>query len=196
MTGLLPLGTTYAPDCDTPKLSSEARTEKRLLQGTPSVGVGLILKDDEGQTVDEDGASLGRLMTRGHSVAAKYFRHDGAILDEAGWFDTGDIATIDPRRFLRITDRSKDVVKSGGGWISSVATGQIVTLDPDTAHAAVIGVAHPKRGERPVLLIQLRAGATADIERLRRLMAARLPKWWIPRKFPCCRKCLSDPPAR
>ncbi|MFV0475341.1 MAG: AMP-binding enzyme, partial [Pikeienuella sp.] len=117
---------------------------------------------------------------RGPWVASGYFGHDGASIDAEGWFDTGDIATLDADGFVRITDRTKDVIKSGGEWISSIDLENATVAHPDVAEAAVIGLPHPKWQERPLLVVLPRAGARPDPKALRAFLAGHVAKWWLP----------------
>ena len=119
------------------------------------------ITDDAGKELPWDGKTFGRLKVRGPAVSKAYFRVDANILDEDGYFDTGDVATIDAHGYMRITDRSKDVIKSGGEWISSIDLENLAVGHPAVAEAAVIGVYHPKWDERPLLIVQLKQGQNA-----------------------------------
>ena len=116
----------------------------------------------------------------GPAVSKAYFRVDADILDEDGYFDTGDVATIDQHGYMRITDRSKDVIKSGGEWISSIDLENLAVGHPAVAEAAVIGVYHPKWDERPLLIVQLKQGQTATREDILKYMDGKIAKWWMP----------------
>ena len=116
------------------------------------------ITDDAGKELPWDGKTFGRLKVRGPAVAKAYFRVDTDILDDEGFFDTGDVATMDPHGYMQITDRSKDVIKSGGEWISSIDLENLAVGHPAVAEAAVIGIHHPKWDERPLLIVQLKAG--------------------------------------
>jgi len=113
-------------------------------------------------------------------VAKAYYRVDKNILDDEGYFDTGDVATIDAHGYMRITDRSKDVIKSGGEWISSIDLENLAVGHPKVAEAAVIGVAHPKWDERPLLIVQLKEGQTATKQEILAYMDGKIAKWWMP----------------
>jgi fatty-acyl-CoA synthase len=153
----------------------------RLKQGRAPLGVEMRLVNDEGVELPHDGKTFGRLKVRGHSVAAAYFKNDGGeILDEDGFFDTGDVATIDPDGYMQITDRAKDVIKSGGEWISSIEIENIAAGHPKAAVAAVVGMAHPKWDERPLLLVQLKPGAEALGEEFLKHLEGKIAKWWMP----------------
>jgi fatty-acyl-CoA synthase len=181
MTEMSPLGCISTPDVDIARLPFEQQMAWRLKQGRPSLGVDMRLVDDLNCTVEHDGATFGRLMVSGPCIARGYYAtEEQNVLDENGYFDTGDVATIDSRGFMQITDRSKDVIKSGGEWISSIAIENIVATFPQVALAAVIGIPHPKWSERPLLLVQLKAGQTATKQEMLTLLQDRIAKWWLP----------------
>ena len=152
----------------------------RMKQGRPPLGIDLVIKDEGGGRLAEDGETMGRLMVRGPTVAGAYFGRPGSIVDDEGYFDTGDIATLDPHGFMQITDRAKDVIKSGGEWISSVEIETIVAGHPKVACAAVIGMPHPKWDERPILLVQLKPGRTAEAAEMLDHLSGKIAKWWTP----------------
>ena len=127
-----------------------------------------------------DGKTFGRLKTRGPAVARAYHRLDNPILDEEGFFDTGDIATIDRHGYMQITDRSKDLIRSGGEWISSIELENVAVGYPDVAEAAVIGVRHPKWDERPLLIVVAKPGKVIDKGALVAFMGGKVAKWWLP----------------
>jgi fatty-acyl-CoA synthase len=127
-----------------------------------------------------DGKTFGRLKTRGPSVARAYYRREEPILDEEGFFDTGDIATIDRHGYMQITDRSKDLIRSGGEWISSIELENHAVAYPDVAEAAVIGIRHPKWDERPLLIVVAKQGRTIDKDALIAFMSDKVAKWWLP----------------
>ena len=130
---------------------------------------------------DWDGKTFGRLMVRGVSVAKSYFKGEGGnILDKDGFFDTGDVATIDQYGAMQITDRAKDVIKSGGEWISSIDLENLAVGHPKVAEAAVIGVHHPKWDERPLLVIVPKKGETATRDEILAFMEGKIAKWWMP----------------
>ena len=124
-----------------PALSGEARLDVQMKQGHPPFGVEMKITDDDDKELPRDGKTFGRLKVRGPSVARAYFKEGRPILDDDGFFDTGDVATIDPHGYMQITDRSKDVIKSGGEWISSIEIENLAVGHPEVAEAAVIGVA-------------------------------------------------------
>ena len=138
------------------------------------------ITDDAGKELPWDGKTFGRLKVSGPAVSKAYFRVDANILDEDGYFDTGDVATIDQHGYMRITDRSKDVIKSGGEWISSIDLENLAVGHPAVAEAAVIGVHHPKWDERPLLIVQLKQGQTATREDILKYMDGKIAKWWMP----------------
>jgi len=159
----------------------DANIVRKLKQGRGLWGVDLRILGEDGQVLARDGKSAGALQVRGSWVSSAYFKNEGASAFTAdGWFDTGDIATIDSEGYLRLTDRAKDVIKSGGEWISTLDLEDAVCSHPAVAMAAAIGVPHPKWDERPLLLVVLRPGQTADPEELKAHVAARVAKWWTP----------------
>ena len=181
MTEVSPLGTISSPTRDTAALSSEEQVQYRLKQGRAPLGVRLKLVDDEGRLVEHDGRSHGHLMIKGGFVVREYFRGDGGgILDDEGYFDTGDVASIDRYGFMQITDRAKDVIKSGGEWISSIEIENLACTHPKVAMAAVIGIPHPKWDERPLLLVKPRDGESLGKAELLSFLSGRIAKWWMP----------------
>jgi fatty-acyl-CoA synthase len=138
------------------------------------------ITDDAGKELPWDGKRFGRLKVSGPSVAKAYYRVDTNILDDKGFFDTGDVATIDGGGYMRITDRSKDVIKSGGEWISSIDLENLAVGHPKVLEAAVIGVAHPKWDERPLLIVQLKPEQKATREEILQYMDGKIAKWWMP----------------
>ena len=181
MTETSPLGTLGAPTADVAALPFDQQLPWRMKQGRPGLGVELRIVDDAGVAVLEDGATPGRLLARGPIVASGYFGNLAAsALDGDGFFDTGDIATIDAQGYMQITDRAKDVIKSGGEWISSIDIENIVVGHPDVAIAAVIGVAHPKWDERPLLIVQLEPGRAATREQMLAFLEGKIARWWTP----------------
>ena len=162
-------------------MSEEDRTQVKLKQGRGVWGVDLKIVDDEGRVQPWDGEAFGHLRVRGPWIASGYFRGEGGSpIDEEGYFTTGDVATIDPDGFLQLVDRAKDVIKSGGEWISSIDVENAAASHPAVAEAAVIGIAHPKWQERPLLIVVRRAGAQVTGDALRAYLSERLAKWWLP----------------
>jgi fatty-acyl-CoA synthase len=163
------------------ELPLEQRLDVQAKQGRAVFGVSLKLTDDSGRRLPHDGVAAGHLKIRGPWVAAAYYRDEGeSILDDEGYFDTGDVATIDADGYMQITDRSKDVIKSGGEWISSIALENAAMGHPAVAEAAVIGIAHPKWQERPLLLVVPRPGQAPGREEILRYLGERVAKWWLP----------------
>jgi fatty-acyl-CoA synthase len=181
MTETSPVGTLSVMTDDLAKLSYDEQMPYRLKQGRPPFGVELKLTDDAGERLPHDGKSFGNLKIKGPIIAAEYFRGAGGkILDDEGFFDTGDVATIDDHGFMQITDRAKDVVKSGGEWISTIDIECIALGHPKAAMTAVIGVPHPKWDERPILLVKLKDGETATKEEFLEFLQGKIAKWWMP----------------
>ena len=181
MTELSPLGTLGTLKSGMESLADEARIRIKLKQGRPPFGVEMRITDDDGRELARDGVAFGHLEVRGPAVAASYFKGEGgSILDSEGWFDTGDISTLDPLGFMQITDRAKDVIKSGGEWISSIDLENAAVGHPDIAEAAVIGVAHPKWDERPLLVVVRNPGTSVTKEEILDYLADKVAKWWLP----------------
>jgi fatty-acyl-CoA synthase len=181
MTELSPVGTTGAIKPELCDLSPEETIAIKVKQGWPLFGVEMKITDDEGKRLPHDGVAFGRLKVKGIAVARSYFKGEGGdILDDEGFFDTGDVATIDPHGYMEITDRAKDVIKSGGEWISSIALENLALGHPDVAEAAVIGVRHPKWDERPLLVIVARQGSVPTRESILEWMRGRIASWWMP----------------
>jgi fatty-acyl-CoA synthase len=181
MTETSPLGTLSTPTPEVAALPFDAQVPFKLKQGRPPLGVELTLEGDDGQATPHDGAQFGKLKVKGAFVVGEYFRSEGgAILDDQGYFDTGDVATIDAAGYMQITDRAKDVIKSGGEWISSIEIENLAASHPKALMAAVIGVAHPKWDERPLLLVKLREGETAAAAEIMAFLDGKIAKWWMP----------------
>jgi acyl-CoA synthetase (AMP-forming)/AMP-acid ligase II len=137
--------------------------------------------DDAGNELPRDGKAFGDLLVRGPWITSGYFKGEGGdVLREGGWFPTGDVATLDPDGYMQITDRSKDVIKSGGEWISSIDLENAAMAHPAVAEAAVIGVVHPKWDERPLLIVQKKPDAVIEKKELIEFLAAKVAKWWLP----------------
>ncbi|UYO39348.1 fatty-acid--CoA ligase [Rhodopseudomonas palustris] len=180
MTEMSPLGTlaTLKPPFD--QTTGDARLDVLATQGYPPFGVEMKITDDAGKDQPWDGKTFGRLKVSGPAIAKAYYRVDKEILDDAGFFDTGDVATIDKDGYMRITDRSKDVIKSGGEWISSIDLENLAVGHPKVAEAAVIGVYHPKWDERPLLICQLKPDVTCTRDEILQYMDGKIAKWWMP----------------
>jgi fatty-acyl-CoA synthase len=181
MTETSPLATVSVPSPALAGVGFEAQLPYKLKQGRVLCNLDLKLVDDEGRRLPHDGKTFGRLLIKGPTVASGYFRAEGGdVLDEEGFFDTGDVSTIDPEGYMQITDRAKDVIKSGGEWISSIEIENIAVSHPKAALCAVIGVVHPKWDERPILLVQLKAGETAEKAEFLDFLEGKIARWWMP----------------
>ena len=180
MTEMSPLGSFCSLKPVYEGLSGDALYDLKVKQGHPPFTVEFRLTDDAGADLPWDGKTFGRLKVRGPAVAGAYYRSEDGILDDHGFFDTGDVATIDPAGYMQVTDRSKDVIKSGGEWISSIDLENLAVGHPDVAEAAVIGVAHPKWDERPLLVIVPKPGRKPGKEEMLAFMAGKIAKWWLP----------------
>lgn len=180
MTETSPFGTAGVLKAHHADLDPADREAVQLRQGRVVFGIDLKIVDDEGVEQPWDGVTSGHLMARGHWVLAEYYnRRDLEPLVD-GWFPTGDIASIDADGFMMITDRSKDVIKSGGEWISSVQIEGLAMSHPDIDLAACIGVPHPKWDERPVLVVTRAPGVSLDEDGLRKHLVGEIPSWWMP----------------
>ncbi|HUB43497.1 MAG TPA: long-chain-fatty-acid--CoA ligase [Acetobacteraceae bacterium] len=181
MTELSPVGTYNAPKPAQAGLEKDAAVRHMLKQGRILPGIDMKIVDAEGRALPWDGAAFGDLMVRGPWVCSAYFGDAaGSAVDADGWFATGDVATIDPDGFMEITDRSKDVIKSGGEWISSITLENIALSHPDVLEAAVIAARHPKWDERPLLLVMPRPGRTVDPASVLQVYEGKVAKWWLP----------------
>jgi len=164
-------------------LPLEAQHKIKVTQGRALYGVEMKIVDDAGHSLPHDGKTAGQLMVRGPWVASAYFGDaaaSAAAFDAEGWFATGDVVTMDPDGHIHITDRIKDLIKSGGEWISSIDLENAATDHPEVAEAAAIAIAHPKWGERPLLIVVRRDRAEVTGEQLRTFLAAKVAKWWLP----------------
>ena len=181
MTETSPLGTQATPNHKIAAMSDEDQLRFQLKQGRPPLGIDLRLTNDAGEDLPRDGHTFGKLLVKGPFVVGEYFKADGGhILDDQGFFDTGDVATLDEHGFMQITDRAKDVIKSGGEWISTIEIENIAAGHPKAELAAVIGMAHPKWDERPLLLVKLRPGQEATKEEFLQFLEGKIAKWWMP----------------
>lgn len=157
------------------------KVDLQLKQGRGIYGVELKIVDDQGQRLPHDGEAFGDLLVRGPWIARAYFKEEsGKVLDAEGFFPTGDVATIDPDGYMQVVDRSKDVIKSGGEWISSIQLENEALGCAGVAEAAVIGVRHPQWDERPLLIIVRAAGSNVTKEEILRHLTGRIAKWWMP----------------
>lgn len=181
MTEMSPLGSLCTMKPVYSDLEGDARLDIQQKQGSAPFGVEMKVTDDENVELPWDGSTFGRLKVRGPAVARAYYGGTGAEqFDEEGWFDTGDVAHIDVHGYMQITDRAKDVIKSGGEWISTIELENLAVGHPDVAEAAVIGVAHPKWDERPLLVIVRKPGKEPSKEELLAFMEGKIAKWWMP----------------
>lgn len=179
MTETSPLGVYNSPKPSFWELSAHERRGMELKAGRPPFGVELKIVDENGETLPHDGVTSGDLFVRGPWVVERYFKADSSALVD-GWFPTGDVATLDMDCMLTITDRSKDLIKSGGEWISSIELEGVAMSHPAVAEAAAIGVAHPRWDERPLLVVVKEAGAEVTKEELLAHFADQVVKWMIP----------------
>jgi len=181
MTEMSPLGTAGTFKAKHLKLSKDERDAWQNKQGRSIYGVDMRIVDENGKELPWDGKAFGDLQVRGPWVIKGYFKGEGGNpLTKDGWFPTGDVGTIDPEGTLQITDRSKDVIKSGGEWISSIDLENIAVAHPAIAEAAVIGVKHPKWDERPIVVAVQKAGQNVTREELLKFYEGKIAKWWMP----------------
>jgi fatty-acyl-CoA synthase len=181
MTEMSPLGSLCTLTPEYADLTGDALLDIKVKQGHPPFGVEMKIADDRGAEQPWDGTTYGRLKVSGPSVARAYYRAErDHILDEDGFFDTGDVATIDRYGYMQITDRSKDVIKSGGEWISSIALENLAVGHPGVVEAAVIGVRHPKWDERPLLIAVVKPDAAVTGKDILSYMKDKVASWWIP----------------
>ncbi len=183
MTEMSPLGTTAVPKGKHQGLDDAALMAIRAKAGRPVFGVDMKIVDAAGRELPRDGKAVGELLVRGPWIVSGYFADaeaTAAAMEPDGWFHTGDVATIDPDGFLQLTDRSKDVIKSGGEWISSIELENAVMAHGDVAEAAAIAVPHPRWGERPLLIVTPKAGGHPQKEALIAFLGERFPRWMLP----------------
>lgn len=180
MTEMAPLGTFNTLKHAREHYSDEEYAAVRVRAGRPVFGVTMKIVDENDQDLPWDGVAFGALKVRGPWVVKRYFKHEETALDENGWFDTGDVASINPDGNMIITDRTKDVIKSGGEWISSIDLENCAMGHPEVAEAAVIGIAHPKWDERPLLVVVRAAGSEISGEDILAFMDGKIAKWWMP----------------
>jgi fatty-acyl-CoA synthase len=180
MTELSPVGTIGTRRRAQLGASDEEWMELQLTQGRSVFGIEIRVAGDDGAELPRDGASVGLIQARGPWVLSGYFKGDGEGPDADGWFGTGDVGTIDPDGFVRIVDRAKDVVKSGGEWISSIEIENLAVGHPAVQEAAVIAASHPRWQERPLLVIQRKDGAEATRDEMLAFLDGKIAKWWMP----------------
>lgn len=181
MTEMSPLGSTSAPKHGMDDQPREARHARVIKQGRPIYGVEMKITDGDGDVLPHDGKAFGELWVRGPWISRAYYKSDESdVLDDDGWFATGDVCTIDAEGFMQITDRSKDVIKSGGEWISSIDLENIAVGHPAVHEAAAIGVTHARWDERPLLLIVKNQGAEVTRDEMISFYEGKIAKWWTP----------------
>ncbi len=181
MTELSPLGTLNTFKDKHFSMTEEQRFAIQQKQGRVIFGVEMKIIDGDGKNLAHDGKAFGDLLVRGPWVVGEYFKSEGGNpLTPEGWFPTGDVASIDADGYMQITDRSKDVIKSGGEWISSIDLENLAMAHPDVAEAAVIGIYHPKWDERPLLVVVKKPGAAVTREDLLKFFDGKIAKWWMP----------------
>ena len=181
MTEMSPLGTTGVLKRTAAALPKEEQYKLQEKQGRGIYGVEMKIVDDSGAELPRDGIAFGNLLVRGPWIAKEYFKGEGGvILDSDGWFDTGDVATLDREGYMQITDRAKDVIKSGGEWIGSIELENVAMEHDAVAECAVIGVSHPKWDERPLLVVVKEDGAEITTGELIDFYSGKIAKWWTP----------------
>ena len=180
MTEMTPLGVVNTLKPKFKKLQRAQQMPQKLKQGRVVYGVDMRVVDGDGHILANDGKTPGHLQVRGPWIVKSYFKAATSALTADGWFDTGDIATLDPDGYMQITDRAKDVIKSGGEWISSVDLENAAQGHPAIAHAAVIGMPDAKWQERPLLVCVARGSARPALAEINEFLATKVPKWWLP----------------
>jgi len=180
MTETSPIGTCGAPPYGWDEMSDKEQVEYIARQGRVPFGVELRTVDDDGNVLPRDGKSSGRLQCRGPWVIKRYFKAEQDAVDEECWFDTGDVAVLHPDGTMQITDRAKDVIKSGGEWISSIELENAAVSCPGVAEAAAIGIPHPKWDERPLLCVVRANGSDVTAETIREHLRQHVASWWLP----------------
>ncbi len=180
MTEMTPLGVINLPKRKFDKLTPAERLKIKLKQGHVVAGVDMRIMSPDGKQLPHDGVNAGNLQVRGPWIAERYYKSETSATTPDGWFDTGDIATLDADGYMNITDRAKDIIKSGGEWISSVDLENAAMGHPQIAHAAVIGIPHPRWLERPLMVCVCRGNDTPTLADLNAYLATKVPKWWLP----------------
>ena len=180
MTEMSPLGTATVKTKQMDELDIEARYDLQQKQGKAFFGVQMTIADDDGNELPHDGIAFGRLLVKGPTIVERYYKSENSARDEKGWFDTGDVAKIHPEGHMEIVDRSKDVIKSGGEWISSIDLENAAVGHPGVAEACVIGVLHAKWDERPLLLIVKANNEDPTKEDINSFLEDKVAKWWLP----------------
>ena len=180
MTEMSPLGTATSRTAEMDNMDIESRYDLQEKQGKAFFGVEMTIADDDGNELPKDGVAFGRLLVKGPTILERYFKSNESSLDKNGWFDTGDVAKIHPEGSMEIVDRSKDVIKSGGEWISSIDLENAAVGHPAVAEACVIGVLHEKWDERPLLLVVKVEGKDLSKEEILAFLEDKVAKWWLP----------------
>ncbi|MEQ1689520.1 MAG: AMP-binding protein, partial [Sphingopyxis sp.] len=180
MTETSPIGTIGARPHDWDEMSFDEQVDMVCKQGRVPFGVELRTVDDDGNNVPRDGKTSGQLQVRGPWIIQRYFDAEHDACDADGWFDTGDVAILHPNGVMQITDRAKDVIKSGGEWISSIELENAAVGCPGVAEAAAVGVPHPKWDERPILLVIRKPGSDVSAEQITTYLGEHVAKWWLP----------------
>ena len=181
MTEMSPIGTcgTLKPGME--ELPDKERYDIQEKQGRGVYGVEMKIVDDDGNELPRDGVAFGDLLVRGPTICGGYFKNDGGeVLNDEGWFSTGDVANLDPLGYMQIVDRSKDVIKTGGEWISSIDLENTAVGHPQVAEACVIGVYHPKWDERPLLLVIRTKDSALTKDDMLAYFEGKIAKWWVP----------------
>jgi fatty-acyl-CoA synthase len=180
MTEMSPLGTVCTLKPKHLKLSAAERMAVQAKQGRAIFGVDMKIIDPEGKELPRDGKASGELLVKGPWIVSTYFKGEGGDPLVDGWFPTGDVSMIDPDGYMQITDRSKDVIKSGGEWIGSIDIENIAMAHPAVAMAACIAAFHPKWDERPLLVVVKKPGAEVTRDELLKFFEGKIAKWWTP----------------
>ena len=180
MTEMSPLGTATSRTDAMDDMDIEDRYDLQQKQGKAFFGLEMTIADDEGNELPKDGVAFGRLLVKGPTIVERYFKSNQSAMDANGWFDTGDVAKIHPEGYMEIVDRSKDVIKSGGEWISSIDLENTAVGHPGVGEACVIGVLHEKWDERPVLLIVKAVDADPTKDDILGYLEDKVAKWWLP----------------
>jgi fatty-acyl-CoA synthase len=180
MTETSPIGTVCGVKPEAAPADEKAMLDLQETQGFPPFTVDMRIVGDDGAEKPWDGTTFGNLQVKGPTVTRGYFRLGKDALTPDGWFETGDVATIDAAGYMRITDRTKDVIKSGGEWISSIELENLAVGHPDVAEAAVVAARHPKWDERPLLILVAKQGRVIDKQSVLDHIAPHVAKWWMP----------------
>ena len=180
MTEMSPLGTINAPTKKTMSLPTEERYQLQTKQGYPLFGVEIKTVNDQGEELPRDGKTSGALKVKGPWIMHTYFKAEESAVDNGGWFDTGDVATIHPDGCMQIVDRAKDVIKTGGEWISSIDLENAILSHKNVLEACVVGVPHPKWDERPLLFLITKDGNPIDPQEVNDFLIEKVVKWWLP----------------